>query len=182
MFYTKFLMRTVITLILGSLAYGQGPIDSVANDLRDEAKAESSETQDAAEKDDLTPQSLPELQKGIREVNQKINARKRAFYKENEEIKDYQKQINELQRKIKAIINSDAEYVKLMEDESEIRKKLQEHYRKRRADRDRPARSSEVIPEGSNNGARPVRPSEVVPEGSIRRIQQSAPQFGTTLD
>ncbi len=96
--------------------------------------------------------SLSDLRKEIREISQKINARRRLLYKENEEIKNLQIQISDLQKKVNQVISDDKEYTDLMQSQQKLREELNVHYKNQRSsDRKSRGRGGRLSNRGKQN-------------------------------
>ncbi len=90
--------------------------------------------------------SSSELQKQIREISKKTSARRRALYKENEEINELQKKISEFHQRVNEIISTDEEYAKLLEEQRLLREEMKKHYdRKQKLQRSVSGRASKNL-------------------------------------
>ena len=107
---------------------------------KDENRVEGSHSKGVIKKESITElktkkerKSLTDLRDEIRKISQKINARRRSLYKEDEEIKNLQNQISDLQKKVNQVISNDKEYTELMKSRQKLREELNIHYKSRRS-------------------------------------------------
>ncbi len=91
---------------------------------------------DKAMPDPRAMNELSEMQKKNREIGQKINERKKALYRDNDEIKKTQTEIKSLHDKIESILTTDPEYSQLKNEQQILREKMQEQYRSNRPPKD----------------------------------------------